>query len=111
MESRLSEAYAAEIALALEARERGDHEECFVHLERAHVLGQRSTLRHVYAHWLMLAAGMAQRDFREVAGQIPRMFAAALSSRVWVPLGNTGRARVNAFTPMALPPDLRDLLS
>jgi len=38
-------------------------------------------------------------------------FAAVLSSRVWVPLGNTGRARVNALTPMGVPPDLRDLVS
>ena len=39
-----------------------------------------------------------------------RMVAALLSSRVWVPLGNTGRARVSAFRPMPVPPDLRHLV-
>lgn len=107
MERNASAAYATEIAAALAALRREDYAESFFHLERAHILGQRRALKHVYAHWLMLSVGLHQRDFREVLGQIPRMFAALLFSRVWVPLGNTGRARVGAFTPMAVPADLR----
>jgi hypothetical protein len=104
-------AYATEMTSARAAQTRGDCRQSFFHLERAHILGQRSTLKHVYAHWLMLSAGLKQRDLREVLGQIPRMFAALLSSHVWVPLGNTGRARVGAFTPMPVPADLRHLVS
>ena len=50
------------------------------------------------------------RDWREVAGQLPRILAALLFSRVWGPLGNTGRARVSAFQPMPLSDELKRLL-
>jgi hypothetical protein len=104
-------AYAREISLAQDALSRRDHAVCFAHLERAHVLAQRRTLRHTYVHWLMLRAGLSQRDYREVIGQLLRMIAAVLVSRIWIPLGNTGRARVSAFKPMAVPADLRKLVS
>lgn len=80
-------------------------------LERAHILTQRLPLAHTRSHWLMLRAGWQQRDYREVLGQALRMPAALLFSRLWVPLGNTGRARVNAFKPMPIAEELRQLLS
>jgi len=106
-----SDAYRYEISLALKALSEGVHEQCFYHLERAHILGQRNTGKHVYAHWLMLRTGMNRGDIREVVGQIIRIAASLLFSRVWVPLGNTGRARVNAMKPMAVPEDLRHLVT
>ena len=109
MESNVSTAYDAEISLALKALENRQHSQCFYHLERAHILGQRSTIRHTYAHWLMFRAGLDQRDFREVLGQLPRMLASLVFSRIWVPLGNTGRSRVPAMKPMPIPEDLRHL--
>lgn len=101
--------YADEIAHARIAMARGDYSEGFAHLERAHILGQRSTVRHTYAHWLMFWAGLQQRDFTEVFGQMPRILASILFSRIWVPRGNTGRARVSAMKPMPIPGDLRHL--
>jgi hypothetical protein len=101
--------YAEEIAHARIAMARGDYSEGFAHLERAHILGQRNTVRHTYAHWLMFCAGLRQRDFTEVLGQVPRMLASILFSRIWVPRGNTGRARVSAMKPMPIPGDLRNL--
>jgi hypothetical protein len=103
-------AYEDEVKLARQALQRGDFETCFVHHERAHVLAQRMTGRHTYIHWLMLVAGMRRRDFREVIGQVPRMVASVLFSRLWVPRGNSGRARVSAFAPMPVPEDLRHLV-
>ncbi|MDO8456935.1 MAG: DUF3703 domain-containing protein [Burkholderiaceae bacterium] len=103
--------YDKEIALAQLALRCGNYEECFVHLERAHVLAQRSTARHCYVHWLMLVAGQRRNDYREVAGQIQRIVASALFSRLWVPMGNTGRARISAFKPMPVPEDLRQFFS
>ena len=50
------------------------------------------------------------RDRREVFGQLKRMVAAAIFSRLWVPPGNTGRANVSAVEPMPIPDDLRRLL-
>jgi hypothetical protein len=43
-------------------------------------------------------------------GQMLRLPAALLFSRLWVPLGNTGGANVNAMQPMPLPDDLRAVL-
>ncbi|MGP1677945.1 MAG: DUF3703 domain-containing protein [Burkholderiales bacterium] len=110
-ESIVNDAYFREISLAQDALRRRDHGICFAHLERAHILVQRRTLRHTYVHWLMLRAGLNQGDYREVAGQVPRIIASVLFSRIWIPIGNTGRARVNALKPMPVPNDLRNLVS
>ncbi len=69
------------------------------------MLAQRNTVRHTYVHGLMLVAGMRRGDWREVIGQVPRMDAWVLFSRLWVPRRNTGRARVSAFEPMPVPQD------
>ena len=103
-------AYREELLLAHGALRARQFDRCFVHLERAHVLAQRMTLRHTYVHGLMLVAGMLRGDLREVIGQVPRMFASLLFSRLWVPRGNSGRARVSAFQPMPVPEGLRHLV-
>lgn len=74
------------------------------------MLTQRNTLRHTCMRGLMLVAGMRRGDWREVIGQVPRMLASVLFSRLWVPRGNTGRARVSAVEPMPAPEDLRHLV-
>jgi len=84
--------------------------EAFPWLERAHILSQRLPVLHAQSHWLMLRAGWQLRDFREVLSQIPRIMAALLFSKIWVPLGNTGRARVSAFARMPPSQELQRLL-
>lgn len=84
--------------------------EALVWLERAHILTQRRPWLHAHSHWLMLRAGWQLGDRREVLGQLPRIVAALLFSRLWVPIGNTGRARVSAFRPMPISEELRRLL-
>jgi uncharacterized protein HemY len=106
----MDEAYEYEVRRARQALQRGEFETCFEHLERAHVLAQRITGRHTYIHGLMLVAGLRRHDWREVFGQVPRMLASILFSRLWVPRGNTGRARVSAFKSMPVPEDLRHLV-
>jgi hypothetical protein len=110
MKRRLRAAYEAELQAARHAAAEGNSERAFGHLARAHILSQRFTVRHVYVHWLMLKLGASLRDRREVFGQLSRMVAAAIFSRLWVPAGNTGRANVSATKPMPVPDDLRDLL-
>ena len=105
------QAYEKEVSLALRALQSQNFDMCFHHLERAHVLAQQMTARHIHVHWLMLVAGLRRRDYREVIGQIPRIVASALLSRLWIPLGNTGRSRVGALKPMPIPEDLRRLFS
>lgn len=110
MNPRLRQAYVLEMATARHAFERGDLDTAFRHLERAHILGQRHTGEHVQAHWWMLRVGMRRSDTREVLGQVSRILAALMFSRIWVPVGNTGGANVSALKPMPVPEDLRQVL-
>lgn len=106
----MDKAYGLEVLQADEALRQQDFETAFRHLERAHVLAQRATGRHTYIHWRMLVAGLRRGDRREVIGQVPRMVASILFSRVWVPRGNSGRARVSAFASMPVAEDLEHLV-
>lgn len=103
-------AYEQEMQRADAALQRQDVDTAFRHLERAHVLAQRSTGRHAWVHWRMLTAGLRCGDLREVVGQLPRIVASILFSRIWVPRGNSGRARVSAIAPMPVPEDLQHLV-
>ena len=96
-----------EILAAREAESRGEPDIAFSHLERAHVLGQASTVEHVRAHWHMLLWGIRQRNSRECLGQILRIVGAALSTALGlVPQGNTGGSNVPPFKSMPIPPEL-----
>lgn len=110
MRDELREAMQQAFAEARRALLAGDAQAALLSLERAHILGQRLPLAHADAHWLMLRAGWQARDWREVLGQVPRIVAALLFSRLWVPVGNSGRARVSAFQPMPLSEELKRLL-
>ncbi|KAB2875345.1 MAG: DUF3703 domain-containing protein [Ideonella sp.] len=59
---------------------------------------------------IKLAAGWRRGDLREVVGQVPRIAASIVFSRLWVPRGNSGRSRVSAFKPMPVPADLQHLV-
>ena len=111
MNPALRNAYETELAAARTARRAGRVDEAFRHLERAHILSQRHTLSHVYVHWLMLLLGASSGSIHEVVGQATRIVAAAVFSRIWVPIGNTGRANVSAIQPMPMPEDLRAVLA
>jgi hypothetical protein len=106
----MDEAYEQEVNQAAIALRQKDFETAFHHLERAHVLAQCMTGRHTFIHWRMLVAGLRCGDMREVVGQLPRIVASLLFSRLWVPRGNNGRARVSAFKPIPVPGDLRHLV-
>ncbi len=110
MQLALRNAYEAEIHAANSAIVEGKTEVAFYHLERAHILSQRHTWEHVRVHWLMLRLGASAGAWREVIGQSTRIVAAAAFSRIWVPIGNTGRANVSAIKPMSVPDDLRSVL-
>lgn len=106
MSERLKRAFESEMRAGYARIAHGDRAKAFWHFERAHVLGQRHTIAHVRSHWAMLGIGWANRDAREILGQIARIPAALLFSRAWVPVGNTGGANVSAFRPMPIPSDL-----
>jgi uncharacterized protein DUF3703 len=103
-------AYRGELDAGNAALESGDLLEAFRRFERAHILGQRSTRLHVRAHVAMLRIARRRGDKREIVGQLKRIVAAALFSRIWVPTGNTGGANVSAMQRMPIPEDLQRIL-
>lgn len=99
----------------LDAAERAEFggrlDESFRHLERAHVLGQRSTREHVRVHWRMFVWARRRRDAREAIGQALRLVGAATKTAFGlVPEGNTGGANVSPFRRIEIPSDLRAIL-
>lgn len=110
MHSELKPSYIAELEATRRAEGAGDFQTAFTHLERAHILSQKYALAHAATHLRMLRLGWRTRDVREVLGQLTRTIAALVFSRIWVPVGNTGRANVSAFAPMPVPEDLAVIL-
>lgn len=111
LQPRCAPPIAGELATAQFCERRGHWEEAFGHLERAHVLGQTSTVDHLRVHARMLRWGLQQRDPREVRGQLVRIIGAATKTALGlVPKGNTGGSRVSAFRPMPIPADLAAIL-
>jgi Protein of unknown function (DUF3703) len=101
-----------ELELARAERLAGDTAREFAHLERAHILGQTSTVEHVRTHWLMLIWAVRHRQPREVVGQLTRIVGAAAATPIgWVPIGNTGGSNISPFKPLPVPADLQKILS
>ena len=87
------------------------YDKAFYHLERAHVIGQRSVILHAISHFYMLKIGILKRDFREIIGQLIRLPLGILGSAVGiVPTGNTGGSNVSAFVKMDIPEDLKKMI-
>ncbi|MVW77135.1 DUF3703 domain-containing protein [Pseudomonas xionganensis] len=100
-----------EIARAKNARAVGDYQSEFIHLERAHVLGQESTFWHVKVHFLMLIWAFRNNSIREFFGQIIRILGAAVVTPLGlVPLGNTGGSNVSPFKKMPIDTELDSLI-
>jgi len=110
--SRISPYVDIELRAASVAERTGDAAAGFGHLERAHVLGQSSTIEHVRVHARMFAWGLRRRDVREVAAQILRIVGAATKTALnAIPHGNTGGSKVSAFRSMSIPSDLATIIA
>ena len=75
----------------LQAAEVADHADQpqvgFRHLERAHVLGQASTVQHVRVHVRMLLWVLKRKCRREVVAQVVRIVGSATKTAIgWTPL-------------------------
>ncbi|WP_299125145.1 DUF3703 domain-containing protein [uncultured Alcanivorax sp.] len=110
MQERQRRAFDAAMEAARCAYARQDWSRAFAQLERAHILGQRRVGAHTLTHWWMLKVGWQRREAREIRGQVLRLLAALVMSRLWVPTGNTGGANVNPLQPMPIPDALRDVM-
>jgi len=111
MRNKLKEAYNLELSEAIRLYKLNELTASFYHLERAHILGQSYIIPHTKSHWWMLKIGIKKRHIKDVFGQVTRMIASVLFSRIWVPLGNTGGTNVNPMKPMLIPDDLKKILS
>lgn len=102
----------AELLAANRADSNGDAVASFHHLERAHVLGQTSTVEHVRVHVRMLCWGVRYRRPREILGQVQRIIGAAIATPLrLIPHGNTGGSNVHPFRSMPVPPDLAEVIA
>lgn len=99
-----------ELDAAARHESRGELELAFSHLERAHVLGQTSTVEHVRVHWAMLRWALRHNAAAEALGQAWRLMGAALKTWLWVPAGNTGGSNVSGFKPMPVPAELQRVI-
>ena len=80
-------------------------------LERGHIISQRQLLLHVHSHGVMLQYALARGEWGEAAGQVIRLALTPLGAITGrIPRGNTGRANVSAFMPMAVPHDIAIIL-
>lgn len=105
--SRIRPQVAAELSAAKSAEHAGKLAAAFRHLERAHVLGQASTIEHTRVHARMLGWSLRHWNLREAAAQMLRIAGAATKIPFGlVPSGNTGGADVSAFRSLAVPQDL-----
>jgi hypothetical protein len=101
----------AELQVAQQMHSTGNYRAEFHHLERAHVLGQASTVEHVRVHALMFLWALRRRQPKELVGQIIRIIGAATKTAFGlVPAGNTGGSNVSPFKRMEIAPDLRRVL-
>jgi len=100
-----------ELQLARKADSTDEPTVAFGHLERAHVLGQSSTIEHVRVHSHMAAWAVRQRSPREFLGQLLRIIGAATKTAVgFLPYGNTGGSNVSPFKRMPVSPELEELM-
>ena len=108
---RIRPSVKREILAAYQAEEQGHPDSAFSHQERAHILGQTSTIEHVRVHWHMFLWGIRHRNLGECLGQLIRIVGAAIGTSLGlVPQGNTGGTNVNPFQSMPIPPDLAALI-
>jgi Protein of unknown function (DUF3703) len=110
--SKLIQPYIeTELLVAVSTEFAGKHQHAFLHLERAHVLGQSSTFQHVRVHWRMFCWGWRQRDARECLGQLMRIVGAATKTAIgFVPSGNTGGSNISLFKVLPIPPELNRII-
>lgn len=106
----LAQALVKEISLYSEARIKGDHQLCLLHLGRAHIISQYKWFHHFYVHFLMLEYSWKIKDWIEVWGQVIRLMA-SIPGHLFkgLPRGNTGWSNIPLRESMPLPKDLEKI--
>lgn len=96
-----------EIRLYSEARVKNDHNACFEHLSRAHIISQLSWIHHLYVHFLMYKYACSRKDYKEVKGQVLRMIVTIPGHILKkIPSGNIGWTTIGLTETRPIPHDL-----
>ena len=112
MPRRLKFFYEKELMTSKDAFCNGFFAEAWLHLERAHILGQPYPFQHSEVHWRMLKFGFKVKNWKEILGQIPRLLVGGVKSFVGIiPVGNTGGANVPPLKAMEIPLDLKQIIT
>lgn len=112
MKANIRHAFTLEMNAAYAFIEARDLDKAMLHLERAHVIGQRYVVPHVQTHWHMLRIGLERRAMSEVRGQALRIVLGALGSALGVvPTGNTGGTNISMFARLPVPPEIQRILA
>jgi hypothetical protein len=111
MRNKLKKAYNVELDEAIRFYKLNEFTNSFYHLERAHILGQNYIIPHTKSHWWMLKIGIKKHNIKQVFGQLTRIIASVVFSRIWVPSGNTGGSNVNPMKSMPVTEDLKKILN
>ena len=90
---------------------KGNLNKAWIHLERAHILGQKYPIPHTFVHWKMLLFGFKIKSVKEILGQIPRLLFGGIKSFIGkVPVGNPGGANVPALKPFVIEKELQNII-
>lgn len=112
MPNTLMPFYKREVTIAQICLDSSNFQECWHHLERAHIIGQKYPYQHTFVHWKMLQFGFKIKNRKEIIGQIPRLLVGGIKSFVGhVPVGNTGGANVPPLKPMEIPKDIQEIIN
>lgn len=108
----LRPAYQNELTVAATLLSQEQWQQCWHHLERAHIIAQPYPMEHTEVHWKMLRFGIRTKNSREVVGQLPRLLVGGVKSFVGkVPVGNTGGANVPPLRPMPIAAELQAIIN
>ena len=108
----LKEHFNKELQMANSTFLKGELQESWRHLERAHILGQAWPVEHPKTHWKMLQFAFRIKNSKEIFGQIPRLIIGGVKSFVGeIPVGNTGGVNVPPLKSMEIPEDLIVILN
>jgi hypothetical protein len=99
-----------ELKLYTEARAINDHNSCFKHLGRAHIISQLRWFHHFYVHFLMFEYAWRRKDYKEVRGQFLRLVV-TIPGHFFkkLPTGNIGWSTIGLRETKPVPEDLKRL--
>ncbi|UGS19832.1 DUF3703 domain-containing protein [Flavobacterium cyclinae] len=111
MPNKLIPFYQKELEMVKDNLKQDNLQNAWLHLERAHIIGQKYPYEHSFVHWKMLQFGIKIKSTKEVVGQIPRLLVGGVKSFVGhIPVGNTGGANVPPLKTMEIPEDIQEIL-